>query len=278
MSEIDPLVLPKLSLQSVPASHGILWIRRGFATFGRYPLGFAGLFSAMMLMWILVAVTPILNMVGTLMLMPWFSLGFMVAAYRALRSETPSVSAFFAPFRGSREQLLGMLKLGALFAMVALALIALATLINADALAPHIQTMAEGKADIEALAKAPEVQQHVLACMSLISLASAVFWHTPGLVFWGRQPVLRAVVFSVMALWRNKGAFIVYGLTWLALSSTLSFVLPALMDATGTISLMPLAIMLSMTILNSILYLSAFFSFTGCFVPADATPSPPPAS
>ena len=274
MSETDPLALPKLSLQSVPASHGILWIRRGFATFGRYPLGFAGLFSAMMLMWILVAVTPILNMVGTLMLMPWFSLGFMVAAYRALRSEAPSVSAFFEPFRGSRDKLMGMLKLGALFAVVTLCLLALATLINADALAPHIQKMAEGKADIEALAKAPEIHRHVLICMSLISLASVVFWHTPGLVFWGQQPVLRAVVFSVLAIWRNKAAFMVYGVTWLALSSTLSFVLPALMEATGTVSLMPLAILIGMTFLNSILYLSAFFSFTGSFIPADAAPAP----
>lgn len=232
------------------------------------------MFSAMMLMWILVAATPLLNMVGTLMLMPWFSLGFMVAAYRAMRSETPAVSAFFEPFRGSREQLLGMLKLGVLFAVVALGLLAIATIVNAEALAPHIQKIAEGRADIEALTKAPEVQQHVLICIGLISLASIVFWHTPGLVFWGRQPVFRSVVFSVMALWRNKAAFIVYGATWLALSSTLSLVLTALMEATGTVDLMPLASLIGMTILNSILYLSAFFSFTGCFVPADSTPPP----
>lgn len=277
MSETNqPLTLPTLSLRSVPASDGIRWIHQGIATFGRYPLGFAGLFSAMMLMWMLVAFTPVLNMVGTFFLIPWFTLGFMVAAYRALRAETPTVSVFFEPIRSSRPQLMGMLRLSALFSVLTLVVLALATLFNAAELAPLLQDVSAGKANLEALAKQPAIQSHVLLSMGLISLVSLVFWHAPGLVFWGQQPLVRSVIFSVMALWRNKWAFLVYGVGWIALSSTAWFLLTALMNATGTANLLPLASLVLMTILNSILLLSVFFSFAGCFVPADWQPQSHP--
>ncbi len=44
----------------------------------------------------------------------------------------------------------------------------------------------------------------------------ALFWHAPVLVAWHSIKLTQALFFSGMACWRNKWAFLVYGLTWAA--------------------------------------------------------------
>jgi hypothetical protein len=36
------------------------------------------------------------------------------------------------------------------------------------------------------------------------------FWHAPGLVHWGSQGVGQALFSSTLAVWRCRGAFVVY--------------------------------------------------------------------
>ena len=58
------------------------------------------------------------------------------------------------------------------------------------------------------------------ACCCACVFAGALsipFWHAPALVYWGGQGWAKSLFFSTVALWRNKGAFALYGLGWLAL-------------------------------------------------------------
>lgn len=262
------LTLPTLSLQSVRATEGLRWIQQGIKTFTHYPLGFTGIFSAMMLVCMLAFFIPVLGIVCMFFFVPWFSLGFMAAAYRALRAEIPTVSVFFEPMRGSRQQMRGMLKLGALFTGVTLVLLWGSFLIGAPALAPLLEDLSSGQVSLEELAKQPAIQSHILLSMSLVSLVSLVFWHTPGLVFWGQQPVLRSVIFSIVALWKNKWAFVVYGFSWITLSSTAWLIVSSLMTALQIDHWLPFVSLILMSTINSMLLLSIFFSFVGCFLPA----------
>ena len=269
------LALPTLGLQPVSATEGLHWVQKGIQTFARYPLGFTGIFSAMMLMCMVVFLIPLLGIPLILFLLPWFSLGFMAAAYRALRSEIPSVGVFFEPLRSSRSQLRGMVKLGALFCGVTLVLLWLSFWMGSPTLMPLLEDIASGQTSLEALAKEPAVQSYTLLSMGLVSLVSLVFWHTPGLVFWGQQPVLRSLIFSLMALWKNKWAFTLYGLAWFILSSTAWLLVSGLMMALQIDYLLSFASLILMSIIQSMFLLSVFFSFVGCFVPSSWQASDP---
>ena len=222
----------------------------------------------MMLAWIMLSLTPLVGPFLIFMAMPWFSLGFMVAAHRCLQSEAPTVGVFFEPLRSSRQQLRGILKLGALFALMVTGSLVAAYFWDGDTTGPLMRDALNGQADLDSLAENPLIQSAILLRMGLVVLLSLAFWHTPGLVFWGHQPFGRSLVFSMVAIWRNLGAFLTYGVSWLALAMTLSFLSSVLLGGLGLGHLLPLVTLISMTALTTVFYLSTYFSFRGCFLPA----------
>lgn len=48
-------------------------------------------------------------------------------------------------------------------------------------------------------------------------LVELVLWYAPVLVAWHRLSAAKAIFFSAVAVWRNLGAFVVYGLGWLVI-------------------------------------------------------------
>jgi hypothetical protein len=67
----------------------------------------------------------------------------------------------------------------------------------------------------------------------LLALLSVPFWHAPALVYWGRQGWAKSLFFSTMAIWRNRGAFLVYGLGWFGLSLAFAMVFSVLVALLG---------------------------------------------
>ncbi len=57
----------------------------------------------------------------------------------------------------------------------------------------------------------------------LYLVIAALFWHAPVLVAWHGLELRKALFFSGIACWRNKGAFLVYGMVWAALIAILEF-------------------------------------------------------
>jgi hypothetical protein len=49
---------------------------------------------------------------------------------------------------------------------------------------------------------------------TLYIIIAALFWHAPVLVAWHNVRLTQALFFSGIACWRNKWAFVVYGMTW----------------------------------------------------------------
>ncbi len=48
----------------------------------------------------------------------------------------------------------------------------------------------------------------------LYIIISALFWHAPALIGWHKIKLKQALFFSMVACWRNKWPFLVYGLSW----------------------------------------------------------------
>nr|MBF0684617.1 hypothetical protein [Pseudomonas sp.] len=67
---------------------------------------------------------------------------------------------------------------------------------------------------------------------ALYLLIAALFWHAPVLVAWHQLSLRKALFFSGVACWRNKGAFVVYGLVWGSLVLAVE-VLAALLQGAG---------------------------------------------
>jgi hypothetical protein len=44
---------------------------------------------------------------------------------------------------------------------------------------------------------------------------SVLFWHAPALVHWHGLPPVKSLFFSAVVCFRNAGAYIVFGLTWM---------------------------------------------------------------
>ena len=103
----------------------------------------------------------------------------------------------------------------------------------------------------------------------LAACLSVPFWHAPALVYWQGQGVGQALFSSTLAVWRCKGAFLMYSLAWvgvIAIFGALVGLLFALFDArqlAGVIA-MPAGLMFS-----TVFYVSLLATYEGCFNQSD---------
>ncbi len=262
-----------MSLQSVHAREGVAWIQQAFALFMKHPIGFAGLFSASMLVMMLVMLMPVVGVLFVLMAVPWLSLGFMQASRLAMDGKVPLVSIFFLPLRTKPSRVRALLLLGASYLAAAFVMVLLANWLDGGALAELVQKSVEANGDAQQLILNPEFQSAVALRLGMSAVLAIPFWHAPPLVYWGAQPVGRAVVFSLMAMWRNRMAFVVYALAWALVLMVLALTCSVILDAAGLSALLPVVSLIFMTVLSTVFYISTYFSFAGCFWPQTQQPS-----
>jgi hypothetical protein len=96
------------------------------------------------------------------------------------------------------------------------------------------------------------------------------------LAAWHDVPTIKAMFFSIVSCWRNRGAFIVYGALWFAVATTVSFGLSALLQALGAGELALVILMPASIIVTTMLYCSFYATYRGCFgVQSPGQPLPP---
>ena len=267
-----------MKLQLVPASRGLQWVRQGFAVFFKHPLAFAGLFASFMFVLFLALLLPLVGSLLLLAVLPLASLGFMIGTRMALDGRFPLPRVFIEPLRGDRARRVAMLQLGVLYALATALIMWLSDAVDGGALDRAMQTLSNSKTTPEAMQQAlsdPRLQTGLLLRFGLAGLLSVPFWHAPALVHWGGHPAAKALFFSLVACWRNRGAFTVYALTWTAailLFAVLSNLVFALL---GQLPLMALVAMPASLIFSTVFYASLYFTFADCFeADAAATESP----
>ena len=238
------------------------------------------------------------------MFTPALTVGFMQACRSADAGQSVHPLLLFAPFRSGKKALTALLTLGAI-QMVALVCIVFLTsgldtrvpsestensattlgtpskpaAANADssatantagsATATAAAGAAAGTADQEAIRR----EAIARAVQGLAYLPVAVLmWYAPMLAAWHRLPAGKALFFSAVAVWRNRGAFVVYGIAWLAIWMSFSFAIGLVASLIGIANIAAvLALPLVMLVLTW-MYCSVYPSYATVFVDQSAAP------
>ncbi|SFP61810.1 BPSS1780 family membrane protein [Variovorax sp. 770b2] len=212
-----------MKLNLVPARTGAEWVRSGLKTFWRQPLAFISLFFLLMAVISTVSVLPLIGSIVAPVFLPFMTLGLMVAtsvAYddnadglgHAGDAQRPTGSAMFvAVFGAMRAEWRSLVVLGVIsaiyfvFAVMVTALVDGGQLMRAylldDAITPEVMASSDF-----------QLARVLLMCLNLpLSLA---MWHAPALVHWHRVEPVKSIFFSIVALFRNFGAYALFVLAW----------------------------------------------------------------
>lgn len=201
-----------MKLHIVPARTGLQWVRQGITVFWRQPMALAALFFMTMAAMSLATLLPLVGPAVALALLPSATLAMMVAAAEASQGRTPTPALLLVAFRTGRQRLHAMLTLGSLYAVGFLAVMGLSALIDDGQFA---RVYLGGEPLTREVAESGTFQAAMWLSLLLYVPLSLLFWHAPGLVHWHNVPPVKALFFSIVACWRNFGAFTVYGLSWL---------------------------------------------------------------
>lgn len=241
-----------MKLNVVPPRTGIAWVRAGMRTFFRQPLALSGLFFMYTALVVIVSQLPWVGPLIGAMVVPAATLGLMAASAEASKGRFPMPSVLFSAFRAGKQRLRAMLLLGAVYALGSMTATLLATLVAGAPAAPQA---GEG----------PQMDATTLLGLVLHIPLFVLFWHAPALVHWHGISPAKSLFFSAVAVMRNFGAHVVYGLGWLAMflavGSTFGLV-GALLGGGGLAQalVVPVALLLAAMFSSSI-----YFTFQGSF-------------
>ncbi len=239
------------------------------------------------------------------MFTPALTVGFMQACRSKEAGQPVHPLLLFAPFRSGKKTLRALLVLGAIqvFALICI-VFATGGFEAADSNArttnrSATQDTASKSADSNAVpsgtqpATQPSTQpttqpplseadQEAIrretiarAIQGLAYLPVALLmWYAPMLAAWHGLPAGKALFFSFVAVWRNLGAFVVYGLGWLAIWMSFSLAFGLIVTSIGIANFAAVLGLPFVMLVLTWMYCSVYPSYATVFVDASATPLP----
>ncbi len=252
-----------MKLNIVPASTGLTWVKLGITTFFKQPLALGGLFFMFMALVSVVTIIPVIGSVLALAILPAATLGLMVATLEAVKGKFPMPSVLATAFRAGQERMRAMLVLGAMYAVGFLLVMGTSALFDGGQFAKMY--LVGGKLTKE-LMDQPDFQTAAWVGMILYIPLSLLFWHAPALVHWHGVPPSKAIFFSLVACFRNLGAYLVYSVAWMGVFIMAGVVILSALtllgvgQAAGAV-MVPLALVFAAMFFSSI-----YFTFRDSFV------------
>ena len=266
-----------MKLQLVAPRQGLVWVRKAFQVFVRQPLGFAALFASCLFVFLLLGLVPLVGTIALLVLPPAGSLLFMIASRRASEGKTAMPGAIGELASSGRDRLLGLLKLGLVYAASTFVVFWLAGVLDGGTLEAFLESLSDAKTTPESAAARvadPRLQLGLMLRLLFAGALSIPFWHAPALVHWDRQGWAKSLFFSSVALWRNKGAFGMYGLAWVVLWLLFLAFVSIGVGLFGPQRFSLVATPLTL-VFSTVFYASLWFTFADCFSSDDAAPLAP---
>ncbi len=261
-----------MRLQITAPTRGAIWVRQGFVIFFKQPLAFSAVFAVFMFALFVLALLPF---VGTFLLLaglPVATLGFMIGTRVAASGRSPLPTAFTEPLHSGKGRLFALGQLGLGYAAATLLIMALSDFADGGTLDALLRMLADPKTPPEKIAEQmrdTQLQFGLALRFGLAGLLALPFWHAPALVHWGGQGASKALFFSAVACWRNKGAFAVYALTWTGVITGFALLANLLLLAIGQIRLLGVLAMPASLLFSTVFYASLYFTFADCFVQDD---------
>jgi hypothetical protein len=259
-----------MQLIEVPAKTGYVWFRQGIWLFRRNPLAFLTVFFAYLFAMTLISRLPLIGPFLPLLLIPGIAVGFMAACRNTIGGKPVWPTVLVDGFRSYGSIVARrLLVLGALYIVAMGAIFALSALVDGGLLLSMM--LGSGPSSDPETMAASFSPLAVLVAMGCYVPVAMLFWFAPILVAWHDVPPPKALFFSFVSCWRNRNAFIVYGVLWIAIALAVSFGLTALMQAFGASQEMALAVLMPASILiTTALYCSFYATYRGCFGVQDA--------
>jgi len=265
-----------MKLQLVAPRQGTVWVRRAIQVFVRQPLGFTSLFATCLFVFLILGLIPVVGTAALLVLPPVGSLLFMVASRRVVSGEAAMPGTFAEVASAGRSRLLALLKLGIAYAVATVVVYWLAGVLDGGAFESFLDSLPDAKTTPESAASRiadPRLQFGLMLRLVFAGALSIPFWQAPALVYWGAQGWAKSLFFSSVALWRNKGAFALYGLAWVALWLLLLALLSIGAGLFGPQRFALVAVPLVL-VFSTVFYASLWFTFADCFLPAEGARAP----
>ena len=199
------------------AKVGQRWLAAGFRLFHRQPLAWTLILFIYWASMLMLAFIPMIGNIVPLILAPGLSLGFIEIARAIDERRPPAPPLLISAFRSERAT--AVLMLGAWYLAEILAILLISLLVDGGLMFEWITT-----GNVPTPEEMPRVQFAALLSAALYVPVMMAFWFAPQLVVWSGFSPVKALFFSFFAVWRNKGAFLRYALTWIGLTVFLGVV------------------------------------------------------
>ncbi|MDR3455456.1 MAG: BPSS1780 family membrane protein [Rhodoferax sp.] len=251
-----------MKLNIVPARTGIEWVKLGIQTFFKQPLALAGLFFMFMAIMSVATLIPFIGGALALAFLPAATLGLMAATQEATKGKFPMPSILITAFRAGRQELRSMLVLGALYAAGFLLVMGISALFDGGQFARMYLLGDRVSGD---MILSSDFQLAMWVAMGLYLPLSLLFWHAPALVHWYGVPPAKSLFFSIVACFRNFGAFTVFGLVWATVFLAVGLVFALLAALLGSPELVSIAMMPIALLMATMFFTSIYFTFRDSF-------------
>ncbi|WP_321845925.1 BPSS1780 family membrane protein [Paraburkholderia bannensis] len=252
-----------MQLIEVPAKQGYVWFRQGIWLFRRNPLAFLTLFFAYLLAMTLISAVPLIGGVLPLIFVPGVAVGFMAACRDTIAGKPVFPTILVDGFRSYGPNVTKHLfMLGGIYVVAMTLVLAASALVDGGELL-RLMTLG-GTLDTEAIENS-NVPLAVLASLAVYVPVSMLFWFAPVLTAWHDVPPVKAMFFSIVSCWRNKGAFMVYGALWFALSMGVAIGLSNLLRALGAGDYALAIVMPALILVTTMIYCSFYATYRGCY-------------
>ncbi|TKC92183.1 hypothetical protein FAZ69_00305 [Trinickia terrae] len=252
-----------MQLIEVPAKNGYVWFRQGVWLFRKNPLAFLTIFFTYLIAMTLVSRIPVVGTVLPLAFIPGVAVGFMAACRDTIAGKPVFPTILVDGFRSYGAVVARRLMVLGVLYIAAMALVFAGSALADGGMLFKVM-MGSGEIEPEALANSA-IPLAVLVALGFYIPVSMLFWFAPVLAAWHDVPPVKAMFFSVVSCWRNRGAFIVYAALWFASAITVSLGLSALMQALGAAEYALAVLMPASVILTTMLYCSFYATYRGCF-------------
>jgi hypothetical protein len=265
---------------------GVAWVSGAFALFLKQPLAYTLLLLLFLVAALVLLALPLIGPLLLLAALPLLSLGFMAATRDAQRGQPVRVSALFEAIgpRAGAARRGALVRLCVLYAAATALVMLLSNAADGGAFERLQQLVSKERTpeitrEIDALLTDPRLVTGVLLRFALSALLSVPFWHAPALVAWHAQGVAQSLFSSTLACWRNKGAFTLYGVAWVAAVSLFGALAGVAIAVLGNPAVLTAMAVPAGLFFGTVFYVSLYATFSDCFAegtevnaaPADST-------
>ncbi|NLC37513.1 MAG: hypothetical protein GX772_13960 [Alcaligenaceae bacterium] len=248
----------------LPIHAGWFWIQQGYRICRQQPLA---MFFWSMTLGLLITFSYLIPLFGQMaLIIATPSLTFMTlsACRRIEAGEAMQFGMWTQPLRDPsvRKRLI---VLGITYLGCSIAAGVVATLPYLGSLTAAI----EGQAQVDELALLQAMRAPLLTFGLFYILISMLFWHAPALIGWHGVPMKRALFYSMVACWRNKWAFMLYGISWGAIFLGVQFASSFLIALGLSAPVMQLLLTPLNIAIAAVLYASFYPAYISVFRPEE---------